>query len=97
MKRSKSPSYILTLPIKTTISDNSALEKYFELSRKYYNAILGKLNKRVKLMRESKEYQQTRKLTNQKEKRDGFKQLEIKYGIKGTALNELMSRTGKQE
>ena len=91
MKRSESPSYILTLPIKTTISDNSALEKYFELSRKYYNAILGKLNKRVKLMRESKEYQQTRKLTNKKEKRDGFKQLEIKYGIKGTALNELIT------
>jgi RNase H-fold protein (predicted Holliday junction resolvase) len=60
MPKSKSESYILTLPLKTSISDISALDKYFELSRKLYNALLGESLKRLDLMRESKQYQEAR-------------------------------------
>ncbi|MHB9924647.1 nuclease/transposase family protein [Clostridium botulinum] len=91
MARSKTPSYVLTLPLKTTISDISALEKYFELSRKYYNAILGKLNNRVKLMQESREFNKLRKLPEGKERTNAFKNLEKKYGLRGTAINKLIT------
>jgi len=59
MKKPKTPSFVLNLPLKTTVSDNSALDKYFELSRRYYNAILGKLLKRYYLMIQSKEFIKT--------------------------------------
>lgn len=91
MARSKTPSFVLTLPLKTTISDDKALDKYFELSRKYYNAILGKLNNRVKVMQESKEFNKLRKLPQSKERSNKFKELEIKYGLKGTAVNKLIT------
>ncbi|NFH40742.1 transposase [Clostridium sporogenes] len=91
MARSQTPSYVLTLPLKTTISDISALEKYFELSRKYYNAILGKLNNRVKIMQESREFNKLRKLPEGKERTNAFKNLEKKYGLRGTAINKLIT------
>ena len=49
MARETTSSFILTLPLKTTISDESAINKYMELSRKYYNAILGKLFAKIHL------------------------------------------------
>ena len=75
-------SYILTLSLKTTISDTIALNKYFELSRRLYNAILDETLKRLKLMRESKLYNKARKKIDKKTKKELFKQAEIKYGFR---------------
>lgn len=88
MAKSKTPSYILTLPLKTTISDTAALNKYFELSRKLYNALLDEGLKRFRLMRESKLYQQARKENNKTIKRELFKQAELKYDYGNFALNK---------
>lgn len=75
-------SYILTLPMRYNISDEKALNKYFELSRRLYNAILGETLKRFKLMKESKLYQKARKEKDNKLKKDLFKQAEIKYSFR---------------
>ena len=91
MAKSKTASFVLTLPMKTTISDDKALDKYTELSRKYYNAILGKLLKRLRLMQQSKEYRQTCKMIPSKERSEMFKQLDIKYGLIGTSINKLIT------
>lgn len=92
MAKENKSVFVLTLPMKTTISNEKALDKYFELSRRYYNAILGKLLKRTKLMQESKEYNRLRKLPKEnKERKNGFKELEKKYGLKGTSLNKLIT------
>src|SRR5574344_1200506 len=88
MTNSKTNSYILTLKLKTNNSDVVALNKYFELSRKLYNALLGEGLKRLKLMRESKLYQQARKETDKTKKRELFKKSEIKYNYGKFALNK---------
>ena len=88
MANSKTSSYTLTLKLKTNKSDISALDKYFELSRKLYNALLGEGLKRLKSMRESKLYQQARKETDKTKKRELFKQAELKYNYGKFALNK---------
>jgi len=81
MAKSKTSSYVLTLRLKYTTSDKSAIDKYFELSRKLYNAILGETLKRFNLMRDSKLYQQARKTIDKKLKQKLFIEAEIKYGF----------------
>lgn len=81
-KKSKTPSYVLTLKMKYNISDKSALDKYFELSRRLYNAILSETLRRFNLMRESKLYQQARKETDKKLKQKMFINAETKYGFR---------------
>lgn len=78
----KTSSYVLTLPLKYTVSDESALNKYFELSRRLYNAILGETSKRLNLMRESKLYGKARKETNKDLKKEMFHKAEEKYGFR---------------
>jgi len=81
MPKVKTPSYVLQLKMKYTTSDKSAMDKYFELSRRLYNAILGETLKRFNLMRESKQYQLARKESNKKIKQKLFIDAEIKYGF----------------
>lgn len=88
MANSKTNSYILTLKLKTNKSDMVALNKYFELSRKLYNALLGEELKRLKIMRESKLYQQAQKETDKVKRRELFKEVEIKYNYGKFALNK---------
>jgi hypothetical protein len=54
------------------VSDKSALDKYFELSRRLYNAILNETLIRFNLMRESKIYQKAKKEVNPKIKKEMF-------------------------
>lgn len=91
MNIQNSSSFVLTLPLQTNISDISALNKYFELSRRYYNAILGQLLNKYYLMIQSKKYQQIRKLQKSKERDKMFEQLEIEFGLRSTAINKLIT------
>lgn len=88
MAKSKTDSYVLTLKLKTTKSDISALDKYFELSRRLYNALLDEGLKRFRLMRESKLYQQARKETDKKTKSSLFKKAEEYANYDKFALNK---------
>lgn len=91
-KKSKTPSYVLTLKMKYNISDKSALNKYFELSRRLYNAILGETLRRFNLMRESKLYQLARKETNKKLKQKMFIDAEIKYGFREYDISKFTTK-----
>ena len=84
----KTDSYVLTLKLKTNKSEIVALDKYFELSRKLYNALLDEGLKRFRLMRESKLYQQARKETDKKIKSSLFKQAEEYANYDKFALNK---------
>ena len=88
MAKSKTDSYVLTLKLKTTKSDISALDKYFELSRRLYNALLDEGLKRFRLMRESKLYQQARKETDKKTRSSLFNQAEEYANYDKFALNK---------
>lgn len=85
------PSFVLTLPLKYTISDKAALDKYFEIARRYYNAILNKLLKRYYLMVQSKKYRHICKMAKSKERNKLFKKIEEEYGLSGTAINKLIT------
>lgn len=87
MTKSKAPSYVLTLKLKTNKSDISALDKYFELSRKLYNALLNEGLRRFRLMREFKLYQQARKEINKCKRKELFKQAEEYANYNKFALN----------
>ena len=91
MARETTSSFILTLPLKTTISDESAINKYMELSRRYYNAILGKLLKRYYLMIQSKKYIQVCKMPKITERNKLFDKISEEFGLKGTAINKLIT------
>ena len=92
MAKAKTSSYVLTLKMKYTTSDNSALDKYFELSRRLYNAILGETLRRFNLMRESKLYQQARKETDKKLKQKLFIEVEIKYGFREYDISKFATK-----
>ena len=88
MAKLKTSSYTLTLKLKTSKSDIVALDKYFELSRKLYNALLGEGLIRFQLMRESKLYQNARKETNKKFKTEQFKQAQTYWKFSKFDLNK---------
>ena len=92
MAKYKTSSYVLTLKMKYTISDKSAINKYFELSRRLYNSILGETLKRFNLMRESKLYQQARKEPDKKLKQKLFIDAEIKYGFREYDISKFATK-----
>lgn len=75
----KNPTFVLTLRLNPTISDISALDKYFELSRKLYNALLHEALKRLNLMKQSKKYQKARKISDTKLKTEAFNNLKTEF------------------
>ena len=56
------PSYILTLRLKTEAFQEDILDKRFEISRKMYNACVNELYKRYRIMQQSKSYQKAKKM-----------------------------------
>lgn len=92
MAKSKSPTYVLTLPLKYTVSDEKALDKYFELSRKLYNVLLSEALKRYKLMKQSKIYQKAKKESDEKLKKELFRKAEEQYGFSEFSLNIFSTR-----
>ena len=60
--RTTTPSFILTLPLKTVSSDEALLNKMFNAGKNLYNACLGESERRYYLMKQSKEYQQACKM-----------------------------------
>lgn len=60
-RKSKTPTYVLTLQLKTKPYEEDILNKRLEIGRKIYNAVLGEGLKRYNVMTERKAY---RKLNN---------------------------------
>ena len=83
--RTKTPSFITELPLKTTSSDESTILVRLDTGRQLYNACLGEGLNRLDLIRQSKDYQEIQKLPKtkdgepNKERTDAFKQLNKKY------------------
>ena len=62
LTKTKTPSFILELPLITTLPDERTLRIKLESARVLYNAVLGESLKRLSLMRESKEWRSARSL-----------------------------------
>ncbi len=85
-----SASYILTLDLKPEIYQQHILEKRFNISRQIYNACLGELLKRYKMLQLDKQYQEVVKMQKSKERNNLFKQLNQKYKLNEYALHEFV-------
>ena len=66
--KSKTPSFVLELPLNTNSVQESTILVRLEAGRQLYNACLGEALKRLDLLRQSKEFQETRKLPRGKGK-----------------------------
>jgi hypothetical protein len=99
--RTTTPSFILTLPLKTTSSDEAVLDKMFVAGKNLYNACLGESERRYYLMKQSKEYQSAckiskGKLTKKGQKRDpdaearaaAFREVNNRFDFNEYAISE---------
>lgn len=66
--RIETPSFILELPLETTLAQESAILVRLDAGRQMYNACLGEGLMRLDLLRQSKEYRRTVKLPKGKER-----------------------------
>jgi hypothetical protein len=58
LPRSQTPSFVATLPLKTSSSDEKELEARFNAAQNLYNAVLSESKKRLELVRNSEAYQE---------------------------------------
>ena len=78
-RKIKTPSFILELPLKTTLVDEHQIDKRLNVLRNIYNACLSESLRRLDLMRNSEEYQNARKLPKGKERSATFKLINEEY------------------
>ena len=62
MSKAKTPSFILELALETSPHDEAELNARFEAARQLYNACLDEAKRRLELLRQSKEFQEVRKM-----------------------------------
>ncbi len=62
MPRAPTPSFVAEFPLRTSAADETALAKRLDAQCKVYNACLGEALRRLKLMRESRDWQRARRM-----------------------------------
>src|SRR5215471_17324833 len=89
MKRSKTPTFLLELPLRVDNQQTKHLRAHFEAARCLYNALLGEAMKRLKQMRADEKWQQARSIPKvRKQERSAlFSELQQEYGFSEFALH----------
>ncbi len=62
MKRAKTPTFLLELPLQVDWSQEARLRVHLEAARCFYNAVLSEANKRLRLMRNDPAWAKARAL-----------------------------------
>jgi hypothetical protein len=90
MKKSKTPTFLLELPLRIDAGQAKHLGAHFEAARCLYNALLGEAMKRLRRMRADPAWQEARALprTQKQERKAAFSQLRQAYGFSEYALHE---------
>lgn len=94
MAKAKTPSFILTLALKTEKWQEDLINKEFDKYRKEYNNCIGELYKRYNLMIQSKAYQKNCKYKG-KDRNKIFKELNVKYGLTEYSLHDYVKTMNK--
>lgn len=87
MKRAKTDTFVLELPLVVTPGAERTLLPRFESGRRLYNAVLGEALKRQRLMRESKAWQKARLLKDKKERAATFRKISSEYSFTSYSLS----------
>ena len=85
------PSYVLTLRLKTESFQEDILDKRFEIARKIYNACVNELYKRYRTMQQSKSYQKAKKMKKEKERNAIFTELNTQFGLTEYAIHAFLT------
>ena len=85
---SKTPTLVVEIPLKTQPNQEISLEAMLEAARQLYNACLGEAMRRLRLMRQSKSYQEAKKLKKKsKERSESFKKVREEFGFSEYSLH----------
>jgi len=89
MSRSKTPTFLLELPLQVNPQQAKHLRAHFEAARCLYNALLGEAMNRLKQMRIDKRWQQARGIpkAHKQERQALFSELRLEYGFSEYALH----------
>ncbi|MBU9724098.1 transposase [Bacillus alkalicola] len=90
MAKAKTPSYVLTLRLKTELYQEDILFKRFELARNIHNACLGELSKRYGALKQSRRYRTVYKMEKGKERNRLFSELNNEFGLAEYSLHEFV-------
>jgi hypothetical protein len=92
MKKSKTPTFLLELPLSVDAGQAKRLRAHFEAERCLYNALLGEAMKRLRRMRADPRWQAARALpqARKQERKEAFSQLRQAYGFSEYALHEFV-------
>ena len=90
MKRSKTPTFLLELPLRADAGQAARLRAHLEVARCFYNALLGEAQKRLQQMRSDPAWQAARSLARsaKQERQAAFALLRQQYGFSEYALHE---------
>jgi hypothetical protein len=90
VKKSKTPTFLLELPLRVDDGQATRLRAHFEAGRCLYNALLGEAMKRLRAMRADPAWQEARALpqAQKQERREAFTRLRQAYGFSEYALHE---------
>jgi hypothetical protein len=90
LKRSKTPTFLLEMPLTVDAGQARRLHAHFEAVRCLYNALLGESMKRLRAMRADPAWQEARAIpqAHKQERREGFTRLRQAYGFSEYALHD---------
>ena len=81
MKRASTPTFVLTLPLVVKPQEERMLLAKMECGRRLYNATLSEALRRHTLLKESKNWQKTRSVSNKKVRSTEFQKLSKQAGF----------------
>src|SRR5881275_1399015 len=89
VKKSKTPTFLLELPLRVDAGQAKRLRAHFEAARCLYNALLGEALKRLSQMRADPAWQAARDLpkAQKKERKAAFSRLRQMYSFSEYALH----------
>jgi hypothetical protein len=90
VKKSKTPTFLLELPLVVDAGQAKRLRAHFEAARCLLNALLGEAMKRLRAMRVDPAWQEARAIpqTRKQERKEAFTRLRHAYGFSEYALHE---------
>ncbi|HEX4204988.1 MAG TPA: transposase, partial [Ktedonobacteraceae bacterium] len=94
MKRAKTPTFLIELPLQIDWSQEGHLRAHLEAARCLYNALLSECNKRLRCMRHDPEWRMARAIprSHKPERAQAFSALRKKYHFSEYELHEHAKR-----
>ena len=88
--KSRTPSFVIELGLKTGEDQESALETYFSDARQLFNAVLGTAKKRVRAMKSTEAWKLTAAMPKGKDRNKRFKEIQKSACLSEYALHDVV-------